>query len=405
MRRLRATRAQAPGYTLMELVVAAMISLLVIAGLYVVYAGHSRVFRGQEQVSQSQVTARFAMEVVRADMRRVGFMGIADSQDPQASQQLCGQPKNGRILAVQLRQGVGQVHLPAKNLAPAGDISNRPTQAPDELILVGNYANAESYWVNLVRNNAVTLQDNGTVDATEPFPQAAEEFDDLFLTSDGSRPYMARLRHQDRVHFSLVTGADYGTKRVNIADAPGCLPGLWDGAQLNVVHRIRYRVVKASLTAAEADVRDDYSDSNNYLGSRLDLVREVLDWTNDEVVRSQVVAENVVDFQVWFLFDSREAPETGPAVDLSNLDLTDDLAGTAPCDRNPGDDADCAIKNIHGAVVRLSVRTQREDPNFLMPSGVRRPLQWYEIDPRTAGAARVRTLVSLMDLPNITYGL
>jgi hypothetical protein len=119
-----------------------------------------------------------------------------------------------------------------------------------------------------------------------------------------------------------------------------------------------------------------------------------------------VIAENVVDFQVWFLFDQMETPETGPLVDqVYNFNLNENNTGGPPCNAGNLTDASCEIRNIHGAVIRISVRAPHEDPSFLMPPGPRQPLSWYELDPNSAGAARVRTLITQVPMPNLGYGL
>lgn len=402
MRHLRKRSLAARGYTLMELVISAMIALLVIAGLYVVYAGHSRVFRGQQMVSQAQVTARFAMDIVRNDLSRAGFMGVADTQDPATSQKLCRQPAVGRIQAIQLTHNSGAVVNASKNVTDGSDPLLRPSQAPDQLDLIGNYTDSESYWVERISGTTVTLQDNTAYDTTDPFPATPAEFNDVFNPTGKAGSVLARIRHQDKVHLSVVNGAAYAAKTVTITDAPGCLPGLWDGAEFNVVNWVRYRVVNAVLTKAESDILA----GSVPLQNRLDLVREEINWNTGAPVSTQVVAENVVDFQVWFLFDQQEAPPTGPAIRQGTVAFPDNVTGNAPCGTGVIGVANaCSATNIYGAVVRISVRTPREDPNFHMPRGVINPLYWYEVNPNSIGAARVRTLVTQTDMPNIGFGL
>lgn len=408
MRRSRATRAR--GYTLMELVVAAMLSLLVIAGLYVVYATHAKVFRGQEMVAQAQISARYAIQTVTSDLRRVGYMTTADSDDPQVRQKLCELPST-RIIGVTLDQAA----------TPVDAIWTRhaPVQRPDGVTLVGNYTNEETYWVERISGTTVTLQDNHAVDLTDPYPRGGTTLDQIFVPDQT----LVRIRYQDKVLYSRVTGADHDAKTLTIADAPACLNALWDGAELNIVNKVRYEVIPVGT--GDTDAQICLSEENvvasvagEGTAQRYDLVRRFLSWADDSVVTTQVVAENVVDFQVWFIFDALGDPNAGPAVDYSDTHAIADtitadvqgLTGNAPCD--DGDiesDTTCSPMRIRGAIVRISTRTPNEDPSFRFPEDdptylSNHPLSYYDVDPDAAGAARVRTLTSYVDMPNVRYG-
>lgn len=404
--RLRNKTKRSSGFTLIELVVAAMIAMLVIAGLYVVYAGQARIFRGQEQVSGAQVAARFAMEMVKEDLRRAGSLAVTDTNDPQVIQGL-GRPPNvtgGRILAIELEHDQGSV--PLEENVVRDDAEARPNEAPDRLTIVGNFTNNERYWVERISGRTVTLQDTSFHDPTDPFPVSETEFNQIFLDDDST---LLRIEHSNKVFFSRIVGRNYDTKTVTIMESPGFMTGLWEGAKVNVVNKVRYAVVDPELVApnlltkAERDLAEA---GNTALKNRTDLVREIMSWSKNEVIRREIVAENVVDFQVWFLFDAMELPEKGPNVDQRDFNLSDTLTGNAPCDDGLIGTPNCMVKGAHGAVVRLSVRTSREDRNFLIPPSPpvpRRPLQWYEVDPNSEGAARVRTLVSQVALTNIEY--
>jgi type II secretory pathway pseudopilin PulG len=395
MKRL-ATHRGSPGFTLIELVVAAMVSLLVIAGLYVVYAAHTRVFRNQEMVSQAQVSARYAMEMVKEDLRRAGAMAVSDTNDPQVAQRLARplSVSGARIMSVALEHGVGYVPDVGIHL---GVGATRPTQEPDRLTLVGNFTNNERYWVANIAGVNVTLQNTSRFDPSDPFPPDETTFNEIFPNNSSA---LARIEHGDKVFFSRITGREFGSSKVVTADAASICLGSCEGATLNVVNKVRYAVIQADLTVAEKAI----SATNKAISTRADLVREILNWETNAVIRREVVAENVVDFQVWFLFDANENPQTGPAVDQRNFALLDtDTGNAAPCNAGALGSVSCQVKNAHAAVVRISVRTPREDPRFPVPVGMRSPLQWYDIDTNAVGAARVRTLISQVALTNIEY--
>jgi type II secretory pathway pseudopilin PulG len=396
MRRPRV--AWARGYTLMELVVAAMISLLVISGLYVVYATQARVFRGQEMVSQAQIASRFALQTVRADLQRVGYMTTTDSFDSRVVQKLCETPPV-RILGVTLVQ----------EATPDGAVWARHAaiKRPDSVTLVGNFTNEEVYWVERISSTGVvTLQNNFAIDSTDPFPQDPNVFDQVFVANQT----LVRIRHQDKVFYSRVNSADHGGRTVNLADGPSCLNSIWDGAELNVVNMVRYSVVPATLNAAEAAI----SGSVKGIANRFDLVREFLSWEDGTTVTTrQVVAENVVDFQVWFMFEDLINNQAGPSVDYSGAhalayplnDANQGLTGIGICSSGViGSNSSCSPMNIRGAIVRVSTRTPHEDPSFRLPAAPWNPLAYYDVDENSDGAARVRSLTSYVDMPNIRFG-
>ncbi len=403
------SRRGLPGFTLIEIVVAAMIALLVIAGLYVVYAGHARVFRTQEMVAQAQTGARFGMEILKEDLERAGAMIQPDTNEPGIRQHICRIPNvdGDRIQAVRLVHNSGAVPVP-QNVMPAGSDSN-PTQRPDELTLMGNYTDSEEYWVDEFTGRAILLQDTSAADVTSPFPANATEFNNIFPTDNTA---LVRVRLGAKSFYSVIDEAAFANKRLSVLDNT-CVAGTSEGARLNVVNQIRYSVQLASaagtLTPRERNMLagPPPNPPNISLQNRTDLIRDVIDWTDGTPVlaRREVVAQYVVDFQVWFLFSDISQPALGPSVDQRQMVLADNLTGNNPCNGGTlGTGPNCLVSNAHAALVRLSVRTSREDPNFLMPPGVRAPLQWYQVDPRTDFAARVRTLVTQVSLRNIEFG-
>lgn len=391
----------------MELVVAALLSLLVIAGLYVVYAAETRIFRGQEMVSQAQFGVRYAMEVVQADLQRAGYMALAATDDDEAIQHQCTVPALAPIRAVELNHHVGLAHDGGSVENVTGDVARPPQTEPDELILVGNFLNEDVYRVHSRSGAVFTLQDTHLIEANDPFPRNQETYEQIFNDNDTT---LIRVRHQEKVFLSRLSGKNYdasGSATITLAENPNCteFSGSGDGAEVNVVHKVRYRVDTPWLTNQENIIKAKVPG----IANRFDLYREYMDWTNAGAVPPirEVIAENVVDFQVWFLFDRMENPNTGPLVDqVYNFNLDEDDSGGPPCDGGViGSDSSCQIRNIYGAVIRISVRAPHEDPNFLMPTGARRPLMWYEVDENSAGAARVRTLISQVPMPNLGYGL
>lgn len=63
------------GVTLIELMVALVVGLILLAGLIQVYLSTKQSYNAQEQLARMQENGRFAMELITRDLRRAGFWG------------------------------------------------------------------------------------------------------------------------------------------------------------------------------------------------------------------------------------------------------------------------------------------------------------------------------------------
>lgn len=63
------------GLTLIELMIAALLGLLLMAALGYLYVGNRQAFRTQESVARLQENGRYAMEVLAQDLRMAGYIG------------------------------------------------------------------------------------------------------------------------------------------------------------------------------------------------------------------------------------------------------------------------------------------------------------------------------------------
>ena len=61
------------GFTLVEMMVALVISVLVVAGVTMFHAHQKRVIYDQRNLSQAQQNARTAYDVISRDMRQAGY--------------------------------------------------------------------------------------------------------------------------------------------------------------------------------------------------------------------------------------------------------------------------------------------------------------------------------------------
>jgi len=74
------THNREKGLTLVELLVAMVIGLIVVASVILIFVANSRIFRSTEAMSGIQESARFAVHYMAKDVRMAGFQGCADGR-------------------------------------------------------------------------------------------------------------------------------------------------------------------------------------------------------------------------------------------------------------------------------------------------------------------------------------
>lgn len=63
------------GFSLIELLVAIVVALILLAGALQLYLGNKRSYNAQDRLARMQETGRFAMDVITTDLRRAGYWG------------------------------------------------------------------------------------------------------------------------------------------------------------------------------------------------------------------------------------------------------------------------------------------------------------------------------------------
>lgn len=77
----RAMNRQQQGFTIVELMVAATLGLLVLAGAISMFISNKRVYSEQDEMGRLQENARFALDILVRDIRMAGYSGCADDID------------------------------------------------------------------------------------------------------------------------------------------------------------------------------------------------------------------------------------------------------------------------------------------------------------------------------------
>lgn len=80
-RTLSRPKITAKGFTIVELMVAATLGLLILAGAISMFVSNKRIYTEQEEMSRLQENARFAMNMLIYDIRMAGYSGCNGSVD------------------------------------------------------------------------------------------------------------------------------------------------------------------------------------------------------------------------------------------------------------------------------------------------------------------------------------
>lgn len=386
-------RKHARGFTFIELLVATFISGLVLASVYFVFISNARQFYTQEQVVQMQEGMRFAVEILKTDLRNAGRLAVVNgaagaNMDP-------GFCAPGTVPnAVELFNN--------ENTAPAILRANNNGLRPDRVRLLvdasaGIPLSSMSLGGTQLSIAPAALQE--TSDGRDALSSQAR-FEAMYKTG-----YFARIESMDGAGFDVIpiVAANYngGAPVINLTRAACFQASACDGrCMVNPVTLVEYRLAPDPPEDAAA--------------TKTDLVRRVLDSRNPDNVLpglSLTIGEYVIDLQVWGTYDIRADGAPLPDIPADATPLDD--VGNWPVG---GDEA--SIMNLRPERIRsfnlsLATRTSREDADFhIAVDRARAPNQrvaldrtWFDVVADNADQdpqfARVTTLRTEVESPNL----
>lgn len=389
---MRDHRPNERGFTLIELIVSLGLGAIVTLTLFTLTAGSGRIFHEQQRVAHTQLALRNAVERIRADFARAGFLATPHSSfdpnvcPPGAAADCPAPPFQGIAVT-----NVGAfVHLPAVNT-----LSN-----PDTVDLFGAFDDSNVYFSQTLGAGTMTIDPN-TASFQQRFGGAAGAqltalLDETFTPGEK----ILRIHCPgDPVVFQAITGAAVPGPPLQVPY--GVLRGVdYDPSSIGM----RCEVSTASLVRYQVqnvcgDV--DFATTCRTGGEpeKMDLVRAVLDPETGAPLAgtSRIVAEYAVDFDVRFDVDTAPVP---PAGTVGNPVFGSPAAGVwtnGPICAIPG--ALSPVGRVRAAQFRLSVRTRDEDPGFPFAGpGVAPVVQRFEVDAAQLGAARVRSMTTKVEL-------
>ncbi len=373
------------GFTVIELMVALTAGAMVVTAVYYLGTATTWHFQQQQRISQTQMSLRMAMEQLRNDLGRAGFLGTPNSR----TDQRCVVPAN-EIQAIEFDDGADTASLP--NAATNG-------VEADRVRLIGNYATSEAYLaVGLDSGGSRVYLQKNWQGFRRSFgdPMSASTFAEVFAA--GRVLHMRTLQNN---HFFLrITGSDAATASVSFTPSltvgGHCVVGLGDGAIIAPLSRIEYLTTDLSATAVGANLDAAFGTADATRGLvASDLVRREIAFPGgaaggDATTTAQrAVLEFVAEVDYQFVFD-RGAGGAPNFVRLAGADAEAEFA--------------VSPQTARSIIVRLSARTADHDPQFpWVARAAGEALTRYRVTDAVPGAARVRTLETEIFLPNLAY--
>ena len=377
------------GLSLVEVLVAGLISSMVLLSIYFVFVTNTENFYRQEQTIQVQERMRFALEYLKNDLRNAGRLAVV----------------NGDTAPPDQVQGV----LPYRAVTLFEDdptvpvlFNNDNQLRPDRIRLLVDASGAAPLVVRGIFGPQVQIQ--------ERLYQVNEAGQSLLR--DGSQASFSTLYGPGSLAYIRSTqSGKFAVAPVEQANFNGGVPELvvnqirplgldaecGVGACLvNPVHLVEYAVLPDA---------DDPTKTN--------LVRRRLNPDTEEIIGDPVViAEYVVNLQVWGTYDSRDVGSSLAQVNADE-DPRDDVGNWPTGGGSESARMNQDTQRLRAFNVLLAVRSPREDDKFTTAPDRATAVQdrvaadrtWFEVDPaQDTGLARVATMVSEVEAPNLNRG-
>jgi type II secretory pathway pseudopilin PulG len=439
---IRPSRGQ-EGFTLIELTVSLLAGLIVALGIVGLSKNATHTFHEEMRSSAAEANLRTAIDRLRADLSRAGYMSTGNiALDPliEKAPGVANPIANGAL--------VGLARLTSILLNPPGSAAATPLSAqqtvpmnPDVIDVAGNMTSTDQYEVALVQAGASSCGGPRIVlSATSPSmyrlvglgaPGVAELNNIFQPTPNGAGQFIVRFfdKGTGRSQFLATcppasgppTGIAAGVPPGPFVDIDPTTPlqvrGLGTGSLVNPVQIVRWQILPATAEPAQyqaSPIGGQPFSPNVVDPTKYDLVRSYVDAATGQPIASttEIVAEYAVDLAFSFSVEAglnNLAPLTRTFAfgDVNNPLWAQNLVASPPLPTVP-----IGPQRIRSVRVRLATRSAEPDRTLdvLVPNPTGQPFAYrYCVvlggcDPVNATGvlqyARARTLTAEISLPN-----
>ena len=390
------TNPRQHGFTIIELIVSLGLGAIITLTLFTLTAGSGRIFHEQQRIAHTQLALRNAVERVRGDIARAGYLTTPQSEwDPE----VCPQGGMAANCPNPPLQGVALVNADAGSFVQLAATNSIPR--PDRLDLFGAFADSNVYFSQTVDAGTITLDPN-TVSFQQRFavvpPGALRDqlIDETFDPATG----VVRIHcpGEPAVFQSIAAATSIPpTVQIDFAAFRGVGPyqpsSMGMRCEISTASFVRYAV--RNVCGAFPDTCRTTGEAD-----KSDLVRISLltDGVTEMAANTRIIAEYAVDFDVRFGADRAAVPALGTVAQPLSCSTTYAGAGAWAVAG-----AGSLAGRLRALEFRLSVRARDEDPAFpfVAPGGiggVDPVVQRYKLNAATVGSTRVRTMRTRVEL-------
>jgi len=387
-------RTQQRGFTLIELIVSLGLGAIITLTLFTLTAGSGRIFHEQQRIAHTQLALRNAVERVRADIARAGYlttpMSTQDTRVCPVGSLSCPNPPLQGVSLVNA-DGAAAVNLPATNALVA----------PDRLDLFGAFDDSNVYFSQTVDAGTITLDPN-TVSFQQRFGAApAAGLARLITETFDPTTKVVRIHCPgDPIVFQAITApATSAPPTITIpfgayrAVGPYQPSSMGMRCEISTANFVSYQI-RNVCGVFPATCRTGGEPEKS------DLVRVTMltDGVTPVAAETRIVAEYAVDFDVRFGVDNVATPPLGTIAQPRTCTTTYAGAGAWAVAG-----AGSLAGRLRAVEFRLSVRARDEDPAFpfVAPGGlggVDPVVQRFKLNALTTASARVRTMRTRVEL-------
>lgn len=390
-------RSSQSGFTMVELLLGTFLASVISLAVFSMFVTSSDYYGRQLDLTQAQSSLRFASEYLKSELRDIGRLSVMSTDLRVRDPQYCG--------ALQYRG------IELKDNDPGGDNYQvnqaliRNNIAPDRLRLLLDVSGGSPLYLRSVNGTSLTLAptvDQPTIEARRLTGiGAAARFTQLFDDYSLTRITNLSTGLYDVIPTSSAQLVN-GVGQITLSNAP-CLALACESATCvaNPIHWVEYAVL-----------------TNETNPERSHLARRRLSLEDGTPLDrgNLIIADYIVDFQVWGQYDTRGQSSInigersiGLAPQVPDDEDIKDDRGNWDKSQNEESRLDKWAHRLRGLNIVLAARAARVDPKLTLDLNTEemgpqeRSSLLLERSPET-GRAYVSTLMSLIDTPNLYRG-